>query len=116
MQSIKIGDVVLIHDDGPRVHWKLVVIDKLSKGGDGPIHSADIRTSSGKTNRPIANLYLLEVTDDSMTPTQNRGTEELNSTCTHNDRPPRCAATNKATRQMTEWTKILVALPEDVEN
>ena len=61
-QTVRVGDVVLIHDDTSRVHWRLAVIERLNKGADGLTHSADIRTSTGKTNRPIAKLYPLEVT------------------------------------------------------
>ena len=114
MQRVKAGDVVLIHDDGPRVYWKLAVIEKLSKGGDGLIRSAEVRTSNGKTNRPIARLYPLEVTDDSTTSEQNTVTEEQGNTSLV--RPPRRTAAQKATRQMREWAKILGAPPEDVEN
>ena len=57
MQRIKVGGVVLIHDNGPRVQWKLAVIEKLSEGGDGLIRAADVRMSSGKTNWPITKLY-----------------------------------------------------------
>jgi len=107
MQRVKIGDVVLIHNDGPRIHWKLTVIEKLSKG---VIRSAEVRTNSGKTNRPIAKLYPLEVTDDSTTSIQSRATEVQNKTCSHedSDRPPRRAAAERATRQITEWAKFLV--------
>ena len=104
MQNIKVGDVVLIHDDGPHVQWKLTLTEKLSEGGDGLIHAADVRTSSGKTNQLIAKLYPLEMTDDSTTATKNRATEEQDDTCTHDDRPPRHAA---ATRQIIEWAKVL---------
>ena len=90
-----------------------MIIEKISKGGDGLIRSAEVRTSNGKTNRPIARLYPLEVTDDSTTSMQNSVTEE--NTSTH-VRPPRRTAAQKATRQMTEWAKILGAPPEDVEN
>ena len=62
------GDVVLIHDDGPRMQWKLPVVENLHEGGDGLIHAADLRTSSGKTNRPIIRLYPLEVTADDREP------------------------------------------------
>jgi hypothetical protein len=60
-QKVKQGDVVLAHDDGPRANWRLAVIDNLVGGKDGLIRSADIRTSTGRTNRPIARLYPLEV-------------------------------------------------------
>jgi len=61
-QTIAVDDIVLIHDDTPRIHWRLAVVERLSKGADGYIRSADIRTSTGQTNRPIARLYPLEVT------------------------------------------------------
>ena len=31
-QQIKPGDVVLVHDDSPRITWKLAVIKELMKG------------------------------------------------------------------------------------
>ena len=46
----------LIHDDMPRVCWKLAVVKKVNKGRDGLIRSAVI------TNRPITKLYPLEIT------------------------------------------------------
>ena len=52
---------MLIHDDGPIVSWRLVVVETLVKGKDGLIRSASIRTSSGRTSQPIARLYPLEV-------------------------------------------------------
>ena len=61
-QRVKIGDVVLVHDDTPRIKWRLAVIEGVNKGADGLIRSADIRTTTGRTNRPIARLYPLEVT------------------------------------------------------
>ena len=62
VQQVKIGDVVLVHDDTARVNWRLVVIESVNKGEDGLIRSANIRTTTGRTNRPIARLYPLEVT------------------------------------------------------
>ena len=41
-QRTKIGDVVLIHDDTPRIKWRLAVIEGVNKGADGLIRSADI--------------------------------------------------------------------------
>jgi len=66
IQTVKVGDVVLIHDDTPRVQWKLAVIEGVNKGADGLIRSANVRTSTGRTNRPIAKLYPLEVTATEM--------------------------------------------------
>jgi len=65
-QTAKVGDIVLIHDDVPRVQWKLAVIEGVNKGADGLIRSANVRTSTGRTNRPIARLYPLEVTATGM--------------------------------------------------
>ena len=61
-QTIGVGDVVLIHDDTPQIQWRLGVIEHLNKGKDGLARSANVRTSTGQTNRPIAKLYPLEVT------------------------------------------------------
>jgi len=66
----------------------------------------ETRISNGKTNKPIAKFYPLEVTDDSTTSMQNTVIEEHDNTSTH-VRPPRHIAAQKATRQMTEWAKIL---------
>ena len=60
-QTVHIGDVVQIHDDTPRSQWKLAVIEELARGEDGHIRSVTVRTASGRTNRPIARLYPLEV-------------------------------------------------------
>ena len=45
-QTIKVGDVVLIHDDSPRASWKMAVIENLIKGNDGYVRAAEVRTSS----------------------------------------------------------------------
>ena len=63
-QMIKVGDVVLIHNDSPRTSWRMAVIENLIKGNDGYVRAAEVRTSSGRTNRPIARLYPLEITSE----------------------------------------------------
>ena len=62
LQTISIGDVVQIHDDGPRIGWKLAVVEDVVRGNDGLVRAAKLRTSTGVTNRPIVRLYPLEVT------------------------------------------------------
>ena len=62
-QVVKIGDVVLVHDDAPRKKWRLAVIERLDKGYDGLIRTAHMQTSTGRTNCPITRVYPLEVTD-----------------------------------------------------
>ena len=118
-QTINIGDVVLVHDDKPRIKWKLAVIENLTEGKDGYVRSADIRTANGKTNRPIAKLYPLEIRattaaeypieiEQPVTPIEN--TRELQT-----ERPVRTAARN-ALQRIANWTKVLKAAPEDVGN
>ena len=59
--KIAVGDIVLVHDNGPRVQWRLAVVESLIQGGDGLVRAANIRTSTGHTNRPIVRLVPLEV-------------------------------------------------------
>ena len=63
-QTIKVGDVVQIYDDTPRCLWKLAVVDELIHREDKLVRSVKLRTNSGFTNRPIARLYPLEVSDE----------------------------------------------------
>ena len=62
---IKKGDVVVVHDDCPRLQWKLAVVDDLVEENDGLIRSAHISTANHKTSRPITTritrLYPLEI-------------------------------------------------------
>ena len=60
-QSIKVGDIVQVHNDCNRINWKLAVVQDLVRGKDGLVRSAVIRTDSGITNRPIVKLYPLEI-------------------------------------------------------
>lgn len=61
VRKIKEGDVVQIHDESKRVHWKLGVVQDTLKGKDGLVRVAMVRTNSGVTNRPVTKLYPLEV-------------------------------------------------------
>jgi len=60
-QTIKAGNIVVVHDDVPRSRWQLAVIEELIEGPDGGIKAATIRTNTGKTNRPVTKLFPLEV-------------------------------------------------------
>ena len=65
-QSIAIGDVVLIEDDGPRLQWKLGKVIELIKSKDGEYRAAKIKVTganikSGIIERPIRRLYPLEL-------------------------------------------------------
>ena len=127
--------MVLVHDDSPRMNWRMAVIEELSVGGDGLVRAANIRTNSGKTNRPITKLYPLEINspseathDESLqlktvsdrpeisavidtSPTDgNQFTRGTNST-----RPVRSSA-QKARKRCAKWADTLLAPPEDVVN
>jgi len=60
-QTIKVGDVVVVHDEGPRSRWRLARVDSLISGNNGRVRAANIRTDGGMTNRPITKLYPLEI-------------------------------------------------------
>ena len=50
IQTVKVGDVVLMHDDTPKMQWRLAMIKEVIKGLDGFVRAARIQTNSGKTN------------------------------------------------------------------
>ena len=56
-----IGEFVLIHDEGPRAKWKLGKINRLHPGGDGIVRVVQLKTNMGLINRPVINLYPLEL-------------------------------------------------------
>ncbi|XP_045206090.2 uncharacterized protein LOC123558274 [Mercenaria mercenaria] len=63
-QTIKVGDVVQVHEDCPRLRWKLAVVEELMPGKNGLTRSAMIRTGSGLTTRAIKKLYPLELNEN----------------------------------------------------
>ncbi|XP_074645841.1 uncharacterized protein LOC141902099 [Tubulanus polymorphus] len=60
-EIVKIGDIVQIHADNPRLTWRLGIIEKLNRGNDNCVRSAVVRTAKGRTSRPINKLYPLEI-------------------------------------------------------
>jgi len=118
-QTVKIGEVVQIHDDLPRNQWKLTVIEDLKKGDDGYIRSVTVRTANGRTNRPIARLYPLEVSADEYS--TNGGTEQSTRHVStgadeSTQQQPTRRAVIRARDKLAEWTKMLRRPPEDVTN
>ena len=120
-QKVKIGDVVLVHDDTPRMKWKLAVIEGVNKGADGLIRSADIRTATGKTNRPIARLYPLEVAASETTSdtSQINSNETSISSTSNTDVPtystrPVCNVARRGQERVKQWTALLRGPPQDV--
>ena len=63
--DIKIGDVVLIHDDNKkRNEWKIGRIERLILGNDEVIRGAVLCTSgTSRISRPIQKLYPLEISE-----------------------------------------------------
>ena len=121
-RKIAVGDVVLVHDDGPRIQWKLAVVEGLIHGGDDLVRAANIRTSTGRTNRPIVRLIPLEVStqDNKDCPdTSDRSCDDRNINSQEDShvkiagevsRPARSSA-RKAREKMTQWADILSASP-----
>jgi len=112
VQQVKVGDVVLVHDNTTRVNWKLAVIESLNKGGDGMIRSANIYIATGRTNRPIARLYHLEMTAPEMTikPSNTEVSEDqyINQPTIPTWRPV-CEAARVGQEWMKEWISSLKA-------
>ena len=124
-QRIKIGEVVLIHDDGPRIRWRLGVVNGLITGNDGLVRAANVRTSTHVTNRSITRLYPLEVSaptelgtalPESQTDTTVDDDSERIPQDVESVKPPKRAAARRAMAQLSEWTRELRRPPEDVEN
>ena len=112
-EVIKVGDIVIIHDDAPRAGWKLAVVEKLITGSDGVTRAAEIRTARGTTNRPIVRLIPLEVNEQSETRNWTQVISQNDSEGIQADRPTRLA-TLTARNKIKQWTDEIRAAPEDV--
>jgi len=88
---VKVGNIVLIHDDTPGVQWKLAVMKQVNKGADGLIRSANVRKTARTTNQPVARLYSLGVTakEEMSKPTMVFTVEQLTS-ASHPPQRPAC--------------------------
>ena len=114
--------MVLIHDEGHRINWRLAVIRDLITGGDGLVRAADIQTSTERTNRPVTKLYPLEVTADTGTEVPSNQIQDTTgakgetsaTTPTYERRPQRTSA-RKAVEKMAGWRQTLLGPPEDVK-
>ncbi|XP_065896204.1 uncharacterized protein [Dysidea avara] len=119
-QQIKQGDVVLMWDEAPRSTWRLAIVEKLMIGKDGLVRAAYIKTSQGRTNRPIAKLIPLEVSSPTVTETEGSTNgcqkDTINKPTVKNtaDKRPRRAAAHRGRERVANWVKQLGAPPEDV--
>ena len=91
----------------------MAVIESVNKGEDGKIRSANIRTSTGRTNRPVARLYPLELSEDTR-PSSSINDGPQQST----PEPPLRRSTREAAitgqEVVKQWIASLRAPPEDV--
>ena len=108
VQTARVGDVIQIHDDSPRIRWRLGVIELLNKGADGLVHSVQLRTSTGMTNRPIAKLYPLEITAANRPSISNSDDTGQQPTSSNTVRPIRQAAV-RACEKTKDWINTLCA-------
>ena len=102
--------MVLVHDEGPRSTWKLAVVEDLIEGGDGLVRAANIRTSTGRTNRPLSSthtkLYPLEVcTNEATPPTEDDTSEKTIMVPIPSQNRPRRAKALEAMRKMADWAR-----------
>ena len=63
---MKLGDVVLVHDQLKRNYWRIAVVEELYEGRDGFVRGCKVRTitKTGKVShldRPVNKLYPLEI-------------------------------------------------------
>ena len=115
-QQIHVGDVVLIHNENPRINWKMAVMENLVTGNDGMVRSAIVRTKNGVTNRPVAKLYPLELSDKESSSLSNSGETKGKGKSDEqktDERPQRYAA-KQARQKVAEWMENSRAPLEDV--
>ena len=89
----KPDDIVLIHADNKKhLYWDLAVVESLIIGKGGLAHAANIKTRSGRTNRPITKLYPLETSTGGHGSAVNKNNINTGNTTPDNVRPKRPAA------------------------
>ena len=85
---------MLVHDEGPRLFWKLAKVIEPLEGPDGVVRVARIKLSGHVTTRPIVKLYPQE--EDAMRPASSLSDllvcQEDTSAYRPNPRPLRRAA------------------------
>ena len=58
-ETLKVGDVCLIDDQGPRIKWRMGIIEDIIKGKDNKVRGAVIKTTNGQLKRPINKLVII---------------------------------------------------------
>ena len=101
----RVGEVVIIFSAKKnRSQWKLAVVTKLIKGGDGITRAASLKTSKETLERPIRHLYPLELECSQPISTLNPTAPEFN----YQARPVRDAAAAATVRiqQIAEQSEL----------
>jgi len=119
----------VVHDDTPRLHWKLSIVHDLVKSNDGLVCSAHISTANYKAYRKITRLFPLEVVshpDDNLIRMSSEDSsptvsvEQQSNTDIQNDNPaysrPKRTAATRAMKRISEWTNTLLCPRRNVEN
>ena len=119
-QEIKVEDIVMVHDNGPQINWKMAVLESLTTGMDGLVCSANVRTKNGVNNGPVMKLFPLKVCDASIIQMENNEVDQED----HNtaearkslDNPmtgkrPQRSAAQRARKRLVEWIQIIHAPP-----
>jgi len=83
VSNVKIGEVVVVHDENhPRGFWRLGQVERLITGKDGHTRGAVVRLSNKNGHSttlqcPLQLLYPLEISHCSEPPQQNLSTESI---------------------------------------
>jgi len=121
-QTVNVGHVVLVHNNVPWSRWQLAVTEelfKLMKGLDELTRVTKSSTKTGRTDRPIARLYPLEV--NSACETAATTDSDINDMQTSKDGTTGCPRASRITAIKTQeciknWTKTLSVALEDVKD
>ena len=89
----------------------MAVIESVVTGNDGEVRSANIRTKSGITNRPVTKLYLLEVTDKSYAELIRSEKVNEDSCDSPISERSQCGTAQQARKQIAEWAEHIQAPP-----
>ena len=104
--SVKVGDIVLLYDEGTkRAFWKLAVVNELIQGTDCKTRAAVIRIGSDKgptrlLKRSIQHLIPIEVAqeDDTTEETENTTNDEMIENTDGSSESPEHRITETSTR------------------
>ena len=111
-ESVRVGDVVLIHDDSPRVNWKLALVTSINRGHDGLVRSAQCTHRQWNNKPPYQKIAPSRNQAKEVSHTANRtATVQTPSPV----RRPQRDAARRAIRRIADWVKDICVPPEDVE-